>query len=105
MTKTKTKDQKRIELTERDLKILQYIGENGLATIFQIVSGYWPGLRSQRTARARLSLLEGAGYLNHYYTGARWPAELVFCLTPRAAELFDLAQQELMIVGLPSHHE
>lgn len=87
------------------MHLLQYTGENGLATFYQLLALFWPASKSERTARARLSLLEQAGLLTHHYIGARWPAELVFCLTGRAAELFEPAQRELMIIGLPSHHE
>lgn len=101
-------------LTERDLEVLRWVGQGGVASLGQIACRFWPGKRAQ-TALDRVRQLVKAGYLEiHVYdAGGTWGIgnednerdannERVFTLTEGGSLLFSPSERQLFYIDLPS---
>ena len=93
-----------VQLTERDLAILQWVGQAGIATVDQVAKRFWMG-RTVATARGRVRQLIRAGYLDAHACNVRRSGEAVLCLTAAAYGLFSPAQRERLHMGLPAPAE
>lgn len=91
-------------LTDRDTRLMRWLGQNGIASLDQLQRVFWPETQP-RTARDRLLQLEKAGYLTSHYLDLRRPGELVLCLTARGANLFLKEERRRFMVGLPAAYE
>jgi len=90
--------------TARDLQLLQWIGQHGLAAEPLLAQRFWCGKRDA-TARDRLAQLVQAGYLERHTCDARRPGDRVYTLTRPGRLLFAPAEQERLQLGLPAPGE
>lgn len=93
-------------VTERDRLLMRWIGTNGVASLKQLQTVFWPEA-TERTCRERLVLIEKGGLIEtHYVETSRKRGEQVFTLTNRAAtEYFEAVIRKRLIVGLPPRAE
>ena len=81
-------------IMERDLEVLKFIGNGGIASESQIHAKYWSGAKEQ-TCRERLEKLKKAGLLKSEITNVRdLKGERIFSLQPEAYKLFSRAIQD-----------
>jgi hypothetical protein len=93
-----------LQLTTRDLDILRWIGQGGVASLDQVARRFWEG-KQPETALTRLRQLVKGGYLEAHVCDALRPGELVFTLTQRGRLEFDPSWRERLQIGLPSAGE
>jgi hypothetical protein len=100
---TKTK----LVITERDRKLLSFLGTGGLASLSQLQRLFWPQSTNERSCRARLSELEKAGYLQSWFVDlAHRRGVLVFNLTRTGAlAFFSQEERRYFYTGLPTRAE
>ncbi|MEI6044387.1 MAG: replication-relaxation family protein [Chloroflexota bacterium] len=78
---------------KRDLKVLQFIGKGGIASISQIQTKFWPEAK-ERTCLERLQILKKEGLLTkQIVTSRKSEGELVFLITPEGSKLFSRSIQ------------
>lgn len=93
-------------LTERDNAILRWVGENGVGTLSQICTLFWPDAKPQ-TALDRLHQLVKAHWLDVQMHDIRrhGAPEHFFTLTKTGAAHFDPAIRNGLMIGLPTRPE
>ncbi len=93
-------------VTDRDRRLLHWIGTNGVASFKQLHTVFWP-TANERTCRERLVQLEKAGWIErHYVHTSRKRGEQVYTLTRRCAtEHFEAATRKRLMIGLPATSE
>lgn len=92
------------DATERDLEIMLMAGMDGLASFRTIKKEYFE-LASDKTARARLTQLEKAGWIQSGRTDARQRGELVFFLTDEGRKFFTPAERQSFMQARPSEYK
>src|SRR5690349_10960805 len=90
-----------IRLTARDLDLLRWIGQGGIAALDQIARRFWPGAR-MATARTRLGQLVAAGYLALRWSHTRRPPDRIYSLTRAGRAALPHRQRRQMAVGWPA---
>lgn len=90
--------------TERDLEIMQLAGMDGLAS-FRIIKNQFFELANDKTARARLTQMEKAGWIQSGRTDARQRGELVFFLTDKGHQFFTPAERQYFMQARASEYK
>lgn len=91
-------------LTPRDLTVLHWIGQAGIAALDQVARFGWAGRRVY-SVQDRLNQLVKAGYLQSTTCDARQPGEQVYALTQAGWRLFTPQEREQLRIGLPAVKE
>lgn len=93
-------------VTERDLRLMRWIGTNGIASFKQLHNVFWTTAK-ERTCQERLIQLEKAGWIErHYVHTSRKRGEQVYTLTRQGAnQHFEAATRRRLMVGLPARAE
>ncbi|MBN9392884.1 MAG: hypothetical protein J0I20_32935 [Chloroflexi bacterium] len=94
-----------IILTERDMELLRWTGQGGVAALDQLWRKFWPGAKIQ-SCYDRLQLLRKAGLLGKSFIDIHMLSAVpAYFLTQKGAELFPREEYERFIVGLPHYNE